>query len=568
VLLGVAVRTSPGQQSSSTAQDEPFLEEWVYKVKWGHNEEFFEILKKNQLAIPEREKQLGYVTQYTVYAPGLHTSEDQRWDYRVFIVFKNQGAAKHEREVARQLFPDQQTFKKEENHRWDLTEAHWICPYGSSIRMAVSERPAMKMIRLLTYLLFAALLPNTLSATTGSIDGQWDATVNVGGAEIPFRFEIQGDGSNVAGSFFEGDKRISSTSGTFGDGLLHLDYEFLNSTLTAKLEGDALSGSYRYNRKNGREYAFRAVRSTDSEAKFTAGPKIAGNWEKKLVGEDHSGAKDSRVSLSWKLFLRESGTAVSGSILRVDGDTGTLTGGWRGDTLILSHFAGERPVLVEAKLQADGTMDILYNNLNRYLAARTPDARAKGIAAPPDPSNYTGVTNATEPFRFKFPDVNGKVYSSDDAQFKNKIVILAIGGTWCPNCRDEAPFLVELYRKYHTKGLEIVGLNFEAAGDLVEDNPRIESFIKEFSIPYPILYAGAIPDAKEKLPQIANFGAYPTTIYLERDGRVASIHAGFASAATGEANSSLQHEVKELVERLLDEKSKQQVYARETIPSP
>ena len=78
VLFGVAVRTSPGQQNSAIAQDEPFLEEWVYKVKWGHNEEFFEILKKYQLAILEREKQLGYVTQYTVYAPGLHTSEDQR----------------------------------------------------------------------------------------------------------------------------------------------------------------------------------------------------------------------------------------------------------------------------------------------------------------------------------------------------------------------------------------------------------------------------------------------------------------------------------------------------------
>jgi hypothetical protein len=128
VLLGVSVPTSPAQQSSSNAPDEPFLEEWVYKVKWGHNEEFFGILKKYQLAILEREKQLGYVTQYTVYAPGLHTSEDQRWDYRVFIVFKNQAAAQHEREVAHQLFPDQQTFKKDENHRWELTEAHWDLP--------------------------------------------------------------------------------------------------------------------------------------------------------------------------------------------------------------------------------------------------------------------------------------------------------------------------------------------------------------------------------------------------------------------------------------------------------
>lgn len=128
VISGIAVGTLSGWQNSASPAEEPFLEEWVYKVKWGHNEEFFDILKKYQLAILERERQLGYVTQYTVYAPGLHTSEDQRWDYRVSIVFKNQAAGKHETEVARQLFPDQQTFKKEENHRWELTEAHWDLP--------------------------------------------------------------------------------------------------------------------------------------------------------------------------------------------------------------------------------------------------------------------------------------------------------------------------------------------------------------------------------------------------------------------------------------------------------
>ena len=100
VASGIPVGASAGRQSSVTVTDEPFLEEWIYKVKWGHSEEFFEILKKYQLAILEREKQLGYVTQYTVYTPGLHTSEDQRWDYRVSIVFKNQAASKHEREVA------------------------------------------------------------------------------------------------------------------------------------------------------------------------------------------------------------------------------------------------------------------------------------------------------------------------------------------------------------------------------------------------------------------------------------------------------------------------------------
>jgi thiol-disulfide isomerase/thioredoxin len=406
-------------------------------------------------------------------------------------------------------------------------------------------------------LLFLLFLAARSVSAQNPVAGTWDSVVVVGTAEIPFRFEIAGDGDNVRGFFFEDGKPIASTSGRFADGDLELQYEFLNATLTAKLDGHNLSGLYRYNRKNGREYAFRATRASAKAEISATGPLVAGEWVMKLVGEDHSSTKDPRTALSWKLYLRESGPAVSGSILRVDGDTGTLTGGWKGDTLVLSHFAGERPVLLEAKLQSDGTLNIVLNKQNSYLAARSAVARTKDINAPVDPSKFTSVKDGNEPFHFRFPDAGGKVFSDTDSQFKNKVVIIAIGGTWCPNCRDEAPFLVNLYRKYHPQGLEVVGLNFEASGDFAEDKPRVESFIREFSVPYPILYAGAISEVKDKLSQLENFGAYPTTIYLARDGRVASIHAGFASSATGEAHSSLQLEVNELVEQLLEGKSKQ-----------
>jgi thiol-disulfide isomerase/thioredoxin len=401
------------------------------------------------------------------------------------------------------------------------------------------------------------LLALPLSAQS-RIDGVWDASVVAGQAEIPFRFEIATQGSEPRGFFFEGERKIGSTSGKYADGKLQLEYEFLNSTLTATFDGEKFDGSYRYNRKNGREYAFHARRAVSVASNTGSTPQIAGNWEMKLAGPDNSPTKDPRLVLSWKLYLRQSGSEVTGSILRVDGDTGTLTGRWQGESLVLSHFAGERPVLLEAKLQPDGTLDIQLNRLNRYLAARTDDARAKGIPEPPDPARYTNVKDAKEQFHFSFPDVDGKIVSDADAQFKNKVVILTIGGTWCPNCRDEAPFLVEIYKRYHALGLEIVGLNFEASGELADDKPRIASFVKEFSVPYPILYAGAIPDVKEKLPQIVNFGAYPTTIFLNRDGRVASVHAGFASAATGDAHTALEHDVEQLVERLLSEKANEQ----------
>jgi len=391
--------------------------------------------------------------------------------------------------------------------------------------------------------------------TTAGPDGLWSAVIVAGKAEVPFQFEVRHTANNWQGFFFEGDRKIGSTSGEYSEGTLRLQYEYLNTTLTAKFDGSQWNGTYRYNRKNGKEYAFHARPYIAPSAEPKKPPKIGGEWEMKLVGEDQSPTKDPRTALSWRLFLRQSGAEVTGSILRVDGDTGTLTGRWQGEKLVLSHFAGERPILFEATLQPDGTFDILLNQQNRYIAAPVSVARAKGIPDPVDPTKYTHVKNPDEPFQFRFPDINGQIVSNTDARFQGKVVILAIGGTWCPNCRDEAPFLVELYRQFHNQGLEIVGLNFEANGSLDDDKPRIESFIKEFSVPYPVLDAGAIGEVTNKLPQIQDFGAYPTTIYLGRDGRVVSIHAGFASTATGKAHSELQQDIVTLVVHLLEQRT-------------
>ena len=115
-------------QPAPAAADKPYLVEWVYKVKWGHADEFFDLFKKYQIKILDREKELGSVLQYTVYRPGLHTSEDQRWNYRVLVVYKDQAATSQEAIVEKQLFPDHDAFRRDENHRWELVEAHWDLP--------------------------------------------------------------------------------------------------------------------------------------------------------------------------------------------------------------------------------------------------------------------------------------------------------------------------------------------------------------------------------------------------------------------------------------------------------
>jgi hypothetical protein len=118
------------QQADAVPAKKPVIVEWVYRVQYGHQDEWWRIFKKYQIAILDRQKQLGYVEEYTIFAPSLHTSEDARWDYRVVIVRASEDPppGQSETDIARKLFPDQATFTREENRRWELTTNHWDLP--------------------------------------------------------------------------------------------------------------------------------------------------------------------------------------------------------------------------------------------------------------------------------------------------------------------------------------------------------------------------------------------------------------------------------------------------------
>jgi peroxiredoxin len=386
--------------------------------------------------------------------------------------------------------------------------------------------------------LFLAIAPAMLAQ---SLNGLWDATVQVNGLDIPFRMEFSSQATAATGTFFNGEERLSSTSGRFEDGALNLSFDYYAAKLEASLKDGVLQGTYT---RADRPYPFQARRFVPSPLTEADVPAIAGLWE--------VGVKSTKGESAWRLIVRQSGPEVTAAILRVDGDTGTLAGTYHDGKFVLSHFSGARPLLLEVTPQPDGTLKVVQNGKDEMTAVRSADARAKGLPQPTDPSRHTSVKDPTEPLRFSAPDLDGHMVSNTDARFRNKVVIVAIGGSWCPNCHDEAPFLVELYRQYHSRGLEIVALSFEEAEQL--NNPtRLRAFIKRYGIQYPVLLAGQQSDLNAKLPQAVNLNAWPTTFFLGRDGRVRSVHAGFAGAASGEFHRQLKEEVNGLVERLLAE---------------
>jgi thiol-disulfide isomerase/thioredoxin len=405
----------------------------------------------------------------------------------------------------------------------------------------------LRVVRPLT--LSVILLASLPAASAPGVGGLWDAIVVANKVEVPFRFEIRQRGNKVQGFFFEGDRQIGSTAGSFDNGALKFAYDFLNTVLEATLDGDQLHGTYRNMRPDAQPMEFRARRFAPPPAGHADAPQVAGSWDLRRTSQDNS-----KLDVSWRLYLRQSGSEVSGAILRTSGDTGTLTGRWKDGVLTMSHFAGERPLLFEARLNPDGTLNITLNRQFTYRAALTSEARAKEIPEPPDPSRFTSVKDPTEPFHFSGLDLNGKMLSDEDARFQGKVILLTIGGSWCPNCHDEAPFLVDLYKKFASRGLEIVGLNFELEPDLIQARPRILAFIRRYGIRFPMLVSGKPDEAAKKLPQLVNFGVFPTSVFLGRDGRIRAVHAGFASAATGEEHVRRENEETALVQQLLAEK--------------
>ena len=133
-VAGLQHSAARAQQSEMTAndkKDQPYVIEYYYKAKWGHSEEFLALFKKNHYPVLRKEMELGRILHVSMTAPRFHATEDGRWDYRVTIVFKNAATANDNFDSApmiKQLYPDQETYKKEEQRRFEILDSHYDVP--------------------------------------------------------------------------------------------------------------------------------------------------------------------------------------------------------------------------------------------------------------------------------------------------------------------------------------------------------------------------------------------------------------------------------------------------------
>ncbi|MCH8554318.1 MAG: TlpA family protein disulfide reductase [Schleiferiaceae bacterium] len=250
--------------------------------------------------------------------------------------------------------------------------------------------------------------------------------------------------------------------------------------------------------------------------------------------------------------FKQNGNTITGSIITQSGDYRFLEGLISGHQVELATFDGTFAYVIKAIFSDENTLVGTFYSSS--TTAKSFTARVDSSFSLADAASRTFLKNAAVPFTFTFPNLNGESTSFESLHNGNKVVIVQILGTWCPNCIDETRLLNEFYDTYKEQGLEIIGLGFERKADFESGARALKKMKRDLNMQYPVLFAGkaGAKEAAEALPMLNAVLAYPTTIFVDKKGNVRHIHTGFNGPGTS-LYAPFVKETTALIERLLNE---------------
>ncbi|WP_031528495.1 TlpA disulfide reductase family protein [Dyadobacter crusticola] len=386
-------------------------------------------------------------------------------------------------------------------------------------------------------------------------NGIWRATLNRDNQELPFLLDISknADGKTYNVYALNGEEKLSMDTAYFENDSLVITMELFDAKIVAKAEEEHLKGTY-YRLANGTvsgslpfEARFGEKHTFFKEGQAKSSQNVSGKWATVFINDETG---DSTQALG---TLTQKGTEVTGSFLTTTGDYRYLTGSVNGDSLYLSTFDGSNAKLFKAAVK-DGKMSgSLWSGIKGF---RSWNATLDPNATLPDPVKLTFMKPGFETVDFKFSDPSGKEWTLKDPRFAGKPVIIQIMGSWCPNCMDETNFLQPWYEKNKDRGVEIIGLAFERSDKPEVANPKITKMVERFGIQYPVVLAGTSTDeaTAKALPMLNKVMSYPTTIFLDKKGKVREIHTGFSGPGTGKYYDEFVTEFNTLMDKLISEK--------------
>ncbi|MCF8257872.1 MAG: TlpA family protein disulfide reductase [Flavobacteriales bacterium] len=382
------------------------------------------------------------------------------------------------------------------------------------------------------------------------IHGPWLFELTIGGQTLPFHVRIEDDSTLTVFSVNNGAEHIRAEKLTMRGDSLFVQLPVFNTSIEAHLLSDSvLTGEFVDHSRQG-DYRIPLHGQKGLLQRFNdqipARDDISGRW---AVGFS-PGTVNAYPAIG---EFHQEGNDLTGTFLTTTGDFRFLEGSVSGDSMFLSSFDGAHALLFKARVSGDSISGQFWSGIHwqePWKGVRDKDVHL------PDPEFLTSLRPGYSKMEFSFPDLQGQLVSLTDARFVGKVVIVQLMGSWCPNCLDETRYLMDIHSRLGHKGLEIVALGFERGRDDDERMANLRRLKDHLPLPYTVLLAGSASkdDAAEKLPMLSHVLAFPTTVFIDRRGRVRRIHTGFSGPGTGEHYHAFVLRTEALIGELLEEK--------------
>ncbi|MEZ5458026.1 MAG: TlpA disulfide reductase family protein [Steroidobacteraceae bacterium] len=384
--------------------------------------------------------------------------------------------------------------------------------------------------------------------------GIWRAVLALPGGDLPFGLELVERDSRWSAVLVNGSERTRVDEVTLQGDSLQMRMPGFENRLTATIDGDTLRGEVLMIKLGAQNQRIPLQARRGERWRFARETAPVGA----ATRDDYSGRwaiefGDGAARTPGVAEFSQQGSRVVGTFLTPTGDHRFLAGDVVDGELWLSKFDGGHAFLYRLRLAADGSLAGRWWSGLAFTEAiagrRDPDADLG------DADSVTRMRDASSALDIRFPDLDGTMVSLREPRFAGKVIVIALAGSWCPNCHDEAAFLAPFYRQNRERGLEVVSLMFEQFGDFGQAAAATRRFRERYGIDYTTLIAGTSDkeDAATKLPQLNGVYAFPTTIFIDRSGKVRRIHTGFSGPATGDRHRKLLEQFESLVDQLLAE---------------
>ena len=398
-----------------------------------------------------------------------------------------------------------------------------------------------------SFFLLVALAAAVVPAHAAPADfvGTWRVSLALPGGALPFGLEIKARGDRLSAVLINPPERLAVETVTLEDDVLTLGFPSYGAKLVLRRTGVGLAGEANMLRSNGPvTIAATGSRGAWRFVEIAAKPAadLSGRWQLRFGAQGQKG----------EAVFRQTGSRITGAIQLPSGDFRYLAGDVSGNQLKLSTFDGNAATLWTATIAGGTLTGAQFTATGSKTGTAWTATRAQG-----EKMEAVMVEKASgKRFDFRFPDSKGQMVSLSDARFAGKVVVVTLGGAWCPNCHDEARFMGPYAAAHKAAGLEVVALHFEYGTDTVRNNALMDSYARRYKLAYPLLLAGEpTPESTAAaLPGVGPVKVYPTTLFIGRDGKLREVHVGWAGPAMAEQNIRAKAEFDALVTRLLREK--------------